>query len=195
MADGLRKTPKLRLEILEDADLPGWVRRGRWGDTQPRIPGLHQPSPEGPLPHQQWGDPKRLLEEAVTAKRLEATPPPEVTIVRADGRMKLSFDFSRRGQALPERLVVAVNSEQDERQPRVFTFALDPVVRGTLETDIELVVGKDYDIYVSTVDADGRPSKSVLVPPAEPAPNIKPWQRPLFALRGLVARLRGHRRS
>ena len=58
LADGKRKTPKLRLEIIGDP-VPGWLQwRGRWGDTQPRIPGLHQPSPRGPLPHKQWDRPE-----------------------------------------------------------------------------------------------------------------------------------------
>ncbi len=194
IADGKRKTPKLRLEILDDDDLPGWVKwLGRWGDTQPRIPGLHQPSPQGPLPHKQWRDPKRLLTGAVTAKRLDAAPPPEVSIGRAQERMTLRFDFSRRGQERPERLVVTVNSAQDKLPPRTFTFALEPVVRGTLETDIELAKGKEYDVYVSTVDAHGRPSASDLVPVDETAPRAKPWQKALSLVSRTVARLRGHR--
>ena len=194
IADGKRETPKLRLEILDDGDLPGWVRwRGRWGDTQPRIPGLHQPSPEGPLPHKQWDDPKRLLEGAIEAMRGEAAPAPEVTIRSVGNRMVLNFDFSRRGQTRPERMVVTVNSSQDELPPRTFTFALEPVVRGTLETDIELLPDKAYDIYVSTVDVDGKPSESVLVPVEDPAQRTPWWKRPLFLFSSLVAWLRGDR--
>ncbi len=191
IADGLRKTPKLTLEIIPE-DLPGWLQwRGHWGDTQPRIPGLHQPSPRGPLPHKQWNDPKKLVDDAVSAVRSPALPPPEVRIERPGGRMLLHFDFSGREGARPERLVVTANSASDKLPPQTYTFALEPAVRGSLQTDIELVQGKQYDIYVSVVAADGRPSESVLVDPGGTPPKRKPWQRPLLALGRLVARLRG----
>jgi hypothetical protein len=89
--------------------------------------------------------------------------------------------------------VVTVNSSEDKLPPRTYTFALEPVVRGTLETDIELTEGKEYDIYASTVDAAGRPSASQLVPIDEPTPHVKAWQKPLLALARVFARLRGHR--
>jgi len=193
LADGKRKTPKLRLEIIGEP-VPGWLGwRGRWGDTQPRIPGLHQPSPRGPLPHKQWDDPKKLVEDAVVAKRPEALPPPEVSIERRSERLWLAFDFSGRAGGRPERLVVTVNSVDDKLPPRTYTFALEPAVRGSLHTDIELATAKRYDIYVSTVDADGRPSESVLVYPEEPAAKAKLWQRLHSWLRDGIARLRGDR--
>ena len=191
LADGKRTTPTLALNII-GAPVPGWLAwRGRWGDTQPQIPGLHSPSPRGPLPHKQWADPKRLLEDAVVATRSPALPPPEVRIERPGGRMLLHFDFSGRGKTRPERLVVTVNSASDKLPPRTYTFALEPALRGSLQTDIELAQGKQYDIYVSTVDADGRPSESVLVDPDGPGARPSWWQRPLRALARLVARLRG----
>ncbi len=193
LADGKRKTPKLRLEIIGDP-VPGWLQwRGRWGDTQPRIPGLHQPSPRGPLPHKQWADPKKLVDDAVVARRPEALPPPEVRIERRAGRLHLDFDFSGRATGRPERLVVTVNSADDSLPPQAYTFALEPALRGSLQTDIELAAGKRYDVYVSTVDADGRPSESVLVYPEEPAAQAKLWQRLHTWVRNAVARLRGHR--
>ena len=55
IADGKRTSPELTLEILDD-DGPGWARwPGRWGDTQPRLPGgIQQPSPTGPGVKKQW---------------------------------------------------------------------------------------------------------------------------------------------
>jgi hypothetical protein len=193
LADGKRKTPSLRLELIGDP-VPGWLRwRGRWGDTQPLIPGLHQPSPRGPLPHKQWDDPQRLVDDAVEAARPEALPPPEVRIERRSERMHLAFDFSGRTEGRPERLVVTVNSADDDLSPQTYTFAIEPVIRGRLETDIELATAKRYDIYVSTVDADGRPSESVLVYPQDPAAPVELWRRLFSLLRSGVARLRGHR--
>ena len=89
--------------------------------------------------------------------------------------------------------MVTVNSADDKLPPQTYTFALEPALRGSLQTDIELATGKRYDIYVSTVDADGRPSESTLVYPEEPAAPVKLWQRLLSGLRNVVARLRGHR--
>ena len=89
--------------------------------------------------------------------------------------------------------MVTVNSADDKLPPQTYTFALEPALRGSLQTDIELAAGKRYDIYVSTVDADGRPSESVLVYPEEPAAEAKLWQRLHTWVRNAVARLRGHR--
>ena len=70
IADGKRKSPELTLEIL-DGDGPGWARwRGRWGDTQPRLPGgLQQPSPTGPGAKAQWSAPDKLLDKAITPQQ------------------------------------------------------------------------------------------------------------------------------
>jgi hypothetical protein len=191
LADGKRPAPLLRLEILHDDDLPGWVRwRGRWGDTQPRIPGLHQPSPPGPLPHKQWDDPALLVADAVPVTRSQALPAPEVRIDRRGGRMRVRFDFSGRPGEAPERLVVTVNSADDRLPPRAYTFALEHALRGTLETGIELAGDKHYDIYVSTVGADGQPSESKLVL-LEPNRGLLAWLGTVVP--AIVARLRGDR--
>lgn len=193
LADGKRPAPPLRLEILGDDDLPGWVRwRGRWGDTQPRIPGLHQPSPPGPVVHQQWDDPALLVADAVTVTRSQALPAPEVRIDRRSGRMRVRFDFSARAGQAPERLVITVNSKDDRLPPRTYTFALEHALRGGLDTGIELAEGKHYDVYVSTVGTDGRPSESRLVL-LDPKPGL--LARLAAVVPAIVARLRGDRRS
>jgi hypothetical protein len=79
------------------------------------------------------------------------------------GRLILSFDFSMRAGQKPERLVMTVNSRDDALPPRTFTFAVEPALRGRVETRIELNEPQRYDVYVSITDNQGRPSESALV--------------------------------
>ncbi|HSS57442.1 MAG TPA: hypothetical protein VLK59_05500, partial [Solirubrobacteraceae bacterium] len=67
LADGKRPSPELTLEVIGD-DGPAWALwPGRWGDTQPRLPGgIQQPSPTGPGVKKQWHNPDSLLDEART---------------------------------------------------------------------------------------------------------------------------------
>ena len=91
IADGKRKTPELTLEIL-DGDGPGWARwPGRWGDTQPRLPGgLQQPSPTGPGAKAQWSEARHAARQgdhaAARTRRAEA---PDVTIARNGDWMRI----------------------------------------------------------------------------------------------------------
>ena len=183
LADGKRETPKLTLEIVGDEE-PGWIAwRGSWGDTRPRISGLDQPSPTGPCRHKQWDHPAELLHEAKTARRAEAAPAPRVAVSRAADRLRLAYDFSDRKDAMPDRLVVTLNSEDDSVQPRTFTFELQGERKGAIETEIELKPAQRYDIYVSAVDADGRPTESALTllgPVGSERPE-KSWALSAFA--------------
>jgi hypothetical protein len=188
MADGRRRTPRLGLEIVSE-DIPGWLRwPGRWGDTSPGIPGIGQPSPRGPTAHAQWDDPSVLLQQARTHQRPAALPPPEAQVERRHGRLVAMYDFTARPEPRPEKLVITVNSVDDKLPPRTFTFTVDPSLRGTIETDVEMRESQHYDVYVSTTDADGRPSESRLVL-IDPVPSW--WQRVLPKLRGLALRTRG----
>ena len=94
LADGKREPPELTLEILE-GDGPGWALwPGRWGDTQPRVPGLHQPSPTGPGAKEQWHTPDALLEKARRVEHGAAAEAPEVTISRAGDWMRITSTSS-----------------------------------------------------------------------------------------------------
>ena len=126
LADGKRKSPDLELEILE-GDGPGWARwTGRWGDTQPRLPGgVHQPSPTGPGAKKQWTDPAAILDTARVPERRDAPEGPEIAITRAGDWMRIDFDFERAAQP-PRSLVVTVNSrDEDGVPPRTYTFTLE----------------------------------------------------------------------
>ena len=194
LADGKRKTPELKLEPLDEVQ-SGWAAwPGVWGDTRARIPGLETGSPTAPCRHAQWDHPAALLDEARTVRRSAAAPPPPVEVSRESGHLQLKYDF-RKTTARPDRLVVTVNSEDDEVQPRTFTFVVDSALAGTIATAVELRPAQNYDVYVSAVERDGRPTDSelTLIRPlgAEeqgPVP-VLPWLgRIVDALRRLVGR-------
>jgi hypothetical protein len=162
IADGKRETPKLELEIIGD-EPPGWILwPGRWGATRVRIPKIDQPSPRGPATKAQWADPEALTHRARTHERPEALAAPNVRVGRESGRLVVSFDFTTRPEPKPERLVMTVNSRDDPLPPRTFTFAVEPALRGRIETRIDLHEHQRYDIYFSITDNQGRPSESTL---------------------------------
>jgi len=164
IADGKRKTPELALEIL-DGDGPGWARwRGRWGDTQPRLPGgLQQPSPTGPGAKAQWSKPDTLLDKAITPQQRTPAEAPEVTITRNGDWMQITFDFERHAPP-PAALIVTVNSRDEAGvPPRTYTFSLEDTGSGTLNTRIPTDPAKHYDVYTSTSAGDPPvPSESTL---------------------------------
>jgi hypothetical protein len=164
LADGKRPAPELTLEILE-GEGPGWARwPGRWGDTQPRLPGgLQQPSPTGPGSKDQWSEPDTLLDKARTPEHGKPAEAPEVTITRAGDWMRITFDFERHDPP-PRALIVTVNSrDEDGVPPRTYTFTLEDTSSGTLNTRIPTDPAKHYDVYTSTSAGDPPvPSASTL---------------------------------
>jgi hypothetical protein len=162
MADGKRPAPKLELEPIDDG-APSWVDwPGSWGGTRPRVEKIDQPSPQGPSAHKQWGDPKKLVEESRTPTRSDPLDAPEVEVTRRDGRLRLEYDFSKHEGAEPQKLIVTVNSKDDRLPPRTFTFTVEGALLGTIATRLRLSEAQHYDVYVSTTDADGKPSESKL---------------------------------
>jgi hypothetical protein len=195
LADGKRKTPQLTLEIVAE-DEPGWITwPGFWGDTTARLAGLEQASPTAPCQHEQWGRPALLLEHARTAKRSAATAAPSVEVSRENGYLHLSYDFGGHRGPKPDRLIVTVNSEDDMIQPRTFTFVVDSAQAGTIGTTVELRANQHYDVYVSAIDAEGKPTDSALTlirrtgeEEPEPLP-VLPWiGRVVRAIRRLFGR-------
>jgi hypothetical protein len=186
MADGLRRTPKLELEIIGE-DVPGWLQwPGRWGGTHARVPGIEQPSPDGPCAHAQWADPQKLVDRARAHTRPASQPEPEVLVQRRNGRLVVEFDFSAHPERHPERLVITINSVDDKLPPRTYTFAVEPALRGRIETEVELKDRQHYDVYVSTTDAEGRPSKSRLIL-IDPVSSSSPWWQQILLRIGRLA--------
>ncbi len=195
LADGKREPPELTLEILE-GDGPGWALwPGRWGDTQPRVPGLHQPSPTGPGAKEQWRTPDALLEKARRVEHGRPAEAPEVTISRARDWMRITFDFERRDPA-PRSLVVTVNSRDEAGvPPRTYTFTLEDTMSGTLNTRIPTDPTKHYDVYTSTTAGDPpKPSESTLteLDPVGGMHGVPFLQSIAQSLGRAVAWLRGH---
>ena len=58
---------------------------------------------------------------------------------------------------------MTVNSRDDQMPPRTFTFAVEPALRGNVETRVELHESQRYDVYASITDNQGRPSESSMV--------------------------------
>ena len=181
LADGKRSTPKLELELVGEEDPPWTTWPGVWGGTRARISGLETGSPTAPWRHAQWAHPAELLEGARTVRHGSAAPPPSVRVARAKDHLELTYDFRRHPEQRPDRLVVTANSEDDSIQPRTFTFVVDTALSGTIATTVELQPTQHYDVYVSAVDAEGKPTESALtligpVGAEEPEPvPVLPW--------------------
>jgi hypothetical protein len=121
------KGPRVRpaLEIVGDGG-PGWVRwPGKWGSSDG--------SPRGPADHKQWRDPGGYHREmggstrgrsararALTAPELPAPPAPKLTVHRVEDRAVVVYEFPkqlRSGSARPERIVVSLDSPDDDLPP------------------------------------------------------------------------------
>jgi hypothetical protein len=199
LADGKRRTPELALDVFDESG--GWaVWPGVWGDTRPKIGvGLDQPSPGAPCAHTQWRDPDSLLASAWEPVRREAIDPPDVTVSRDAGRLRVDFDFTRQHGPAPRSLSITVNSRDEPGVPPVTTtFLVAETERGTLRTRIALDPAKHYDVYASTTGgAPPVPSASVLseLDPVGARPSrLAAGEVAVRGLGRLIARLRGHLR-
>jgi VPS62-like protein len=190
-ADGGRPGGKLTLVFL-DQDPPPWLAwQGRWGGTHPRIPKVESDSPQGPAQHRQWDDPSWLLEKASSpeeGKRLRAE---RVRILRRGPHPRIDFDFEEVAGAIPDRLLVTINSaEEASVPPATYTFVVDQSLRGSLYLRHHLDPAKPYDVNVSWLSEEGQQSEvhTQVLPPlskVQPARWLvalllagrKAWQR------------------
>lgn len=160
VTDG-RRRPKAdaRLELI-GPDPPGWLAwPGRWGGSRTGYTG-----PTAPCSHDQWSEPEALMRmQPRVRSQAPAQDAPRVWARRRRGHLLLEFDFSRMPEA-PKRLVATVNSEDEaDVPPRAYRFALRTVVRGSLQTSIEIDPKKHYDVSVAVVDARDRPTAAQIV--------------------------------
>ena len=128
----------------------------------------------------------KLVDRARAHKRPASQPEPEVLVQRRNGRLVVEFDFSKHPDQHPERLVITINSVDDKLPPRTYTFAVEPALRGRIETEIELKDRQHYDVYVSTTDAEGRPSKSRMIL-IDPVSSSAPWWQQILPRIGRLA--------
>jgi len=124
-ADG--KGPRIRptLEVISDAG-PRWVRwPGKWGSSDA--------SPRGPSTKKQWRSPSayhaELAARAISARaaptRAPAAPPaPTVSARRVEDHVVVGYRFPplRGGAARPDRLVVSVDTPDDDLPPSSQAF-------------------------------------------------------------------------
>ena len=177
IADGKRRTPELELEIVRDASPPWIAWPGQWGDTEPAVPGLEQPSPAGPAAHDQWLDPDLLRTTAIRRAPRRPGPPPDVVVSRRGGRLHVAYDFTDRTGPEPSKLVVTVNSADEKGvPPRTWTFGVESTQSGEIVTRLDLAPDRRYDVYTSvTAAADdrGAPSASVLTELGPDEPRVQ----------------------
>jgi hypothetical protein len=168
-ADGKRRSPELKLEIVVDGDADwSWVRwPGSWGDTRKGGSPLDTPSPTGPAAHKQWDDPLHMVAKAEQRlaerrpPRPTLPPPPHVVATRADGRARLEYEVvAAAGGPLPTALTATINSPDEAAPPRTRTFELE-AARGSVELPDELDPAHAYDVYVSAATIEGLASESV----------------------------------
>jgi hypothetical protein len=197
LADGKRRMKdRPKLVILGDDD-PAWpLWTGRWGDTLPRT-GLESNSPTGPGAKKQWTRPDAMLDNAPQPpKHGKAPKAPDVTIVRASGRLRVEYDVSKRDPR-PTTLVVTVNSENEPGvPPRTINLDVHPSGHGKVTTDVVLDPLKHYDVFSSVVVGNPpKPSESAetrIEPFAAPKPTF--LQRVLAGVSSTIATIRGDRR-
>jgi hypothetical protein len=157
IVDGMRPAPSLRLVVL-DADPPSWLNwPGHWGSTQPRIPKIDSWSPPGPAQHEQWDDPKKLLDKARGHEAKALPPGPRAHVHRRLGNLVVHYDVSTPVDGLErsDRLVVTVNSPDEQGPPQTYTFSVDSALRGRIVTTRQLDPGVGYEVRTSIVDVNG----------------------------------------
>ena len=90
------------------------------------------------------------------------SPEPEVLVQRRNGRLLVEFDFSKHPDQHPERLVITINSVDDKLPPRTYTFAVEPALRGRIETEIEFSRSASTTTSTSArpTPRAGRPSRA-----------------------------------
>lgn len=118
-ADGMRPAPPLRLVTL-GAEPPSWMAwPGRWGATQPRIPGVDSWSPRGPAHHPHWEDPERLALKARDHERREPPSTPSLRLHRRLGHLALAFELEAPLEDLdhPHSVMVTVDSPDQLSPP------------------------------------------------------------------------------
>jgi VPS62-like protein len=162
-ADGKRRSPRLTLEIVDDArpEYRWLLWPGHWGDTKPGVLPFDADSPVGPGAHEQWRDPLALVPELRStvpsaAGEAKAVPPSLASATAAhtpDGGLAVRYEASPAGAERLRGLVITVNSPDEASPPATYTVEVtDPA--GTVEPAIPLDPAKRYDVYTSAVFAD-----------------------------------------
>ena len=131
-SDGKGPLVRPALEVIAD-DGPGWAHwPGKWGSSDS--------SPTGPGLKGQWKDPTAFhVELGGSATRgkvkrrpqptpdLPIPPAPKLTFTRVDDQVVVHYEFPERlptGAARPERIVVSVDTPEDDLPPASHAFTV-----------------------------------------------------------------------
>jgi hypothetical protein len=131
-SDGKGPLVRPTLEILTD-DSPGWVHwPGKWGssDSSPTGPGLKGQWRNPTAFHVECGGSAtrgRVRKKVRPAPDLPAPPAPKLTYTRVDDQVVVKYSFPKRlpaGVARPERIVVSVDTPDDDLPPASHAFTV-----------------------------------------------------------------------
>jgi hypothetical protein len=149
---------------------------GRWGSSES--------SPNGPAQKARWGAPAAYhaqmgAEATRTRKKREraeptraappAPPAPELTVQRIEDQAMVTYRFPerlRRGAARPERLVVSVDSPDDDLPPASHTYTVR-THKGVIAHPMRLE-NERYVVRAVAYSDDGVQSKVVTTRLARP---------------------------
>lgn len=163
------KGPLVRpvLEVISD-QAPGWAAwPGKWGSSDS--------SPTGPSQKGQWRDPTafhvelggsatrgRVRRRARMAPTLPAPPAPKLTFTRVEDQVMVKYEFPTRlpaGAARPERIVVSVDTADDELPPASHAYTVRD--RSGVFTHPLLLEDKRYFVRTLAYSEEGIQSELV----------------------------------
>jgi VPS62-like protein len=131
-SDGKGPLVRPTLEVISD-ESPGWVLwPGKWGssDSSPTGPGLKGQWRNPTAFHVELGGSAtrgRVKRRPRPAPTLPVPPAPKLTFTRVDDQVVVKYDFPKRlpaGAARPERIVVSVDTPDDDLPPASHAFTV-----------------------------------------------------------------------
>jgi hypothetical protein len=162
------KGPLIRpaLEVISAGE-PGWASwPGKWGSSDS--------SPTGPAQKGQWKDPTafhvelggsvtrgRTRRRARAAPTMPVPPAPKLTLTRVDDQVIVKYEFPQRlraGTARPERVVVSVDSPDDNLPPASHAFTVR-TRSGVFAHPMRLEEDKHYVVRTVAYSEEGVQSK------------------------------------
>jgi hypothetical protein len=160
-SDGKGPIVRPTLDVLAD-DEPGWVLwPGKWGSSDS--------SPTGPAQKGQWRKPTafhvecggatrgRVRKRARPAPVLPVPPEPKVTVERVEDQAVIRYEFPKplpAGAARPERLVVSIDTSDDELPPSSHAFTVRTTGAGVVAHPMRLE-DKSYVVRTVAYSEDG----------------------------------------
>jgi hypothetical protein len=176
-ADGRGPEVRPRVVIIGDAAPPWATWPGTWGSSDS--------SPPGPSRHGQWHDPasfhgeaERVTARTRAARAARAAPPPPAPMIavhRVEDRAVVGYRFPARlraGASRPARIVVSVDSPDDDLPPATYAFPVR-AQRGLAAHPLP-IEGRRYLVRAFAANGDGVASPVVHAPVPPPRRSRSP---------------------